>query len=96
MSKMFGLEPNDMEVVSNDGSPSGSKEYLVWNPPFVDSMNPSLGRKSSLTEASNLMRFLMKKGIRVILFCKVGILLVFLSFTDFIDRDERFERFASW
>ena len=97
MSKMFGLEPNDMEVVSNDGSPSGSKEYLVWNPPLVDSMNPSLGRKSSLTEASNLMRFLMKKGIRVILFCKVGILffsyhLVLTSLTG----DKRFERFVNW
>jgi hypothetical protein len=66
-------------------APSGSKEYLIWNPPLVDSMNPSHGRKSSLTEASNLMRFLMKKGIRVILFCKVGIPLVFLSFTDFVD-----------
>jgi DEAD/DEAH box helicase domain-containing protein len=74
MSKMFGLEPNDMEAVSNDGAPSGSKEYLIWNPPLVNSQNPSRGRKSSLAEASNLMRFLMKKGIRVILFCKVGIL----------------------
>lgn len=73
MSKMFGLDPSDVEVVSNDGAPSGSKEYLIWNPPLVDPRMPSHGRKSSLTEASNLMRFLMKKGIRVILFCKVDI-----------------------
>lgn len=71
MSKMFGLDSDDIEVVFNDGAPSGSKEYLIWNPALVDPKNPSLGRKSSLTEASNLMRFLMKKGIRVILFCKV-------------------------
>lgn len=70
MSKMFGLEPHELEVVSNDGAPSGSKEFLIWNPPLVDPMNPALGRRSTLTEASNLMRFLMKKGIRVILFCK--------------------------
>src|SRR6266545_497550 len=70
MSKMFGLEPHELDVVSNDGAPSGSKEYLIWNPPLVDPKNPALGRGSTLTEASNLMRFLMKKGIRVILFCK--------------------------
>lgn len=68
---MFGLESKNLEVVSNDGAPSGCKEYLIWNPPLVDQKKPSLGRRSSLAEASNLMRFLMKKGIRVILFCKV-------------------------
>ncbi|KDR81414.1 hypothetical protein GALMADRAFT_89308 [Galerina marginata CBS 339.88] len=71
MSKMFALDPDQLEVVSNDGAPSGSKQYLVWNPSLVDAMDPSLGRRSSISEASNLMRFLMKKGIRVILFCKI-------------------------
>jgi len=71
MSKMFALQQTELEVVSNDGAPSGTKEFLIWNPPLVDMMDPSLGRKSSLSEASALMRFLMKKGIRVILFCKV-------------------------
>ena len=96
MSKMFGLELNDMEVVSNDGSPSGSKEYLIWNPPLVDSKKPSLGRKSSLTEASNLMRFLMKKGIRVILFCKVERTGVFFKKNHLLTTEERFERSANW
>lgn len=72
MSNMFGLNTEEVEVVSNDGSPSGAKDYLVWNPPAIDAMNPSLGRKSSISEASRLMRFLMKKGTRVILFCKVS------------------------
>ncbi|KAF8906023.1 DEAD/H helicase [Gymnopilus junonius] len=71
MSEMFALHANQVEVVSNDGAPAGSKEYLIWNPPFIDVMDHSLGRKSSLSEASNLMRFLMKKGMRVILFCKI-------------------------
>lgn len=71
MSKMFGLNSTDVDVVSNDGAPSGSKEYLIWNPPPVDIMDPSLGRRSSLSEASDLMRSLMKEGVRVILFCKV-------------------------
>lgn len=71
MSKMFGLDITDVDVVSNDGAPSGSKEYLIWNPPLVDMMDPSFGRRSSLSEASDLMRSLMKEGVRVILFCKV-------------------------
>ncbi|KAF8197429.1 DEAD/H helicase [Pholiota molesta] len=71
MSKMFALDASEVEVVSNDGAPSGAKDYLIWNPPLVDEMDPSLGRRSSLSEASNLMRFLMKKGFRVILFCKI-------------------------
>ncbi|KAF8964071.1 DEAD/H helicase [Flammula alnicola] len=71
MCKIFALDVDDLQVVSNDGAPSGSKEYLVWNPPLVDVMDPSLGRRSSLSEASRLMCFLMKRGVRVILFCKI-------------------------
>jgi ATP-dependent helicase YprA (DUF1998 family) len=71
MGKLFALNVNELEVVSNDGAPSGDKEYLLWDPPLVDPMAPSLGRRSSLSEASSIMRFLMKKGVRVILFCKV-------------------------
>lgn len=71
MGKLFALDINELEVVSNDGAPSGDKEFLLWDPPLVDPMAPSLGRRSSLSEASTIMRFLMKKGVRVILFCKV-------------------------
>ncbi|PPQ78161.1 hypothetical protein CVT25_015494 [Psilocybe cyanescens] len=71
MSKMFAIDTSGLEVISNDGAPSGSKEYLVWNPPLIDEMDPSLGKRSSLSEASKLMRTLMKSGLRVILFCKI-------------------------
>ncbi|KAF8163107.1 P-loop containing nucleoside triphosphate hydrolase protein, partial [Crassisporium funariophilum] len=70
MAKMFSLDATELAVVSNDGAPSGSKEYLVWNPPLIDPFDPSMGRYSSLSEATRIMRFLMKKGVRVILFCK--------------------------
>ena len=73
MSKMFCLDVSELDVVSNDGAPSGKKEYIIWNPPPIDSEVPALGRRSSISEASHLMRFLMKRGIRVILFCKVTI-----------------------
>ncbi|KAF9471178.1 P-loop containing nucleoside triphosphate hydrolase protein [Pholiota conissans] len=71
MSKVFALDASEVQVISNDGAPSGAKDYLIWNPPLVDEMHPTLGRCSSLSEASNVMRFLMKKGFRVILFCKI-------------------------
>ncbi|KIM49038.1 hypothetical protein M413DRAFT_438203 [Hebeloma cylindrosporum] len=71
MGRLFAVDVNELEVVSTDGAPSGDKEYLLWDPPLVDSMVPALGRRSSLSEASTIMRFLMKKGVRVILFCKI-------------------------
>ena len=73
MGKMFCLDVSELDVVSNDGAPSGKKEYIIWNPPPIDPEDSALGRRSSISEASHLMRFLMKRGIRVILFCKVTI-----------------------
>ncbi|KXN90485.1 Putative ATP-dependent helicase HRQ1 [Leucoagaricus sp. SymC.cos] len=71
MQKIFGLEENEIEVVDIDGAPSGKKDYLVWNPPLIDDMQPTLGRRGAIAEATALMRFLMKRGVRVLLFCKV-------------------------
>lgn len=45
----------------------------MWNPPLVDPMDEKSGRRGSLTEATRLMRFLMARGIRVILFCRVSV-----------------------
>lgn len=75
---MFCLDVSELDIVSNDGAPSGKKEYIIWNPPTINSEFPALGRRSSIYEASHLMRFLMKRGIRVILFCKVTIVLILL------------------
>ncbi|KAG6832721.1 hypothetical protein H0H92_012293 [Tricholoma furcatifolium] len=72
MSSIFGLPADEIEAVTKDGAPSGAKHFLVWNPTYIDERVPSLGRHSSLTEATSLMRFLMKRGIRVILFCKAS------------------------
>ncbi|KAG9318135.1 DEAD H helicase [Chiua virens] len=69
MKQLFGIE--NVEEVTEDGAPSGIKDYIVWNPPFVDDQAQKLGRCSSISEATGLMRFLMKQGIRVILFCKI-------------------------
>jgi|SRR6266478_4353537 ATP-dependent helicase YprA (DUF1998 family) len=63
-----------IEEITEDGAPSGRKDFLVWNPPYVEASARQLGRQSSLAEATGLMRFLMKRGVRVILFCKVGLI----------------------
>lgn len=66
---IFGIK--DVEAITEDGAPSGRKDFLVWNPPYIDPDDPSLGSYSSMGEATRLMRFLMARGVRVILFCKV-------------------------
>ncbi|KIY43668.1 P-loop containing nucleoside triphosphate hydrolase protein [Fistulina hepatica ATCC 64428] len=70
MQNIFGLEPSDIVVVTEDGAPSVEKEFLIWNPPLVDEGMPNAGRRSPISQASVFMRYLMKRGIRVILFCK--------------------------
>ncbi|CAD6569915.1 MAG: hypothetical protein CYPHOPRED_003651 [Cyphobasidiales sp. Tagirdzhanova-0007] len=69
MKAIFGVE--QVEVVAEDGSPCGQKEWLVWNPPWIDPMDVTQGRISSISEASRIFRFLMDRGIRTIMFCKV-------------------------
>jgi hypothetical protein len=61
----------DIEVVTDDGSPAGRKDFLLWQPPLRDEMAPELGRTRSVLEACALFIFLMKRGIRTIVFCKV-------------------------
>ncbi|KAH9854069.1 DEAD/H helicase [Lenzites betulinus] len=69
MKNVFGIDT--IEEVTEDGAPSGRKDFLVWNTPLKDPMDPTLGRIHSMTEATRLMRFLMTRGVRVILFCKI-------------------------
>jgi DEAD/DEAH box helicase domain-containing protein len=76
---IYLLLMQDVVEVTKDGAPSGRKDFLVWNPPYVEASARQLGRQSSLAEATGLMRFLMKRGVRVILFCKVGFVYVCAS-----------------
>lgn len=69
METVFGIDR--VHVVKVDGSPSGRKEHIVWNPPFIDKTNVTQGRVHTITEASRVFRFLMDRGIRAIVFCKV-------------------------
>ncbi|EJD53252.1 DEAD/H helicase [Auricularia subglabra TFB-10046 SS5] len=69
MKNLFGIE--DIEVVTEDGSPSGRKDFVIFNPPPKDAGDPTLGRHSAMTQATALMRFLMKRGMRVLMFTKI-------------------------
>ncbi|GAA5825378.1 hypothetical protein JCM3770_003514 [Rhodotorula araucariae] len=69
MRTIFGVD--DIVLVDEDGSPCGQKEYLIWNPPYIDDLDPRQGRISTITETSRVFRFLMERGIRVIVFCRV-------------------------
>lgn len=69
MKAVFGLD--DLILTDDDGSPSGSKEFLCWNCPLVDPLDRSSGRQSTISETSRLLVFLIKRGVRTIVFCKV-------------------------
>jgi DEAD/DEAH box helicase domain-containing protein len=55
-------------VVDDDGSPTGSKDFILWNPPFVDLTRTA--RRSANSEATNIFVEMVKQGIRNITFTK--------------------------
>lgn len=65
-------------TIDEDGSPRGPRHHIVWNPPFIDPLNPSKGRRSVVTEASSMVRFLIRRGVRTVVFCKYRKLLELL------------------
>lgn len=71
MSALLGLDATSIAVADGDGSPSGEKQWLVWNPPWIDEKETKHGRVSSYSEVSCLFRFLIQRGIRTIIFSKV-------------------------
>ncbi|KAJ7771770.1 hypothetical protein B0H16DRAFT_1660723 [Mycena metata] len=68
MHRLSGIDLSDIEVVTEDGAPSGVRDYVIWNPPS----NATTDRHvSSISEAITLMKYLMQRGVRTILFCKI-------------------------
>jgi DEAD/DEAH box helicase domain-containing protein len=58
-------------VVDKDGSPSGPRLFVLWNPPFLDSHR--MERKSSNVEAHELMVGLIETGVQTIAFTKARV-----------------------
>ena len=63
--KLVGLP---FEVVDNDGSPQGGKEFVFWNPPIIDEAKSI--RRSTNSEAANLFAELISQGIRSLTFVR--------------------------
>jgi DEAD/DEAH box helicase domain-containing protein len=53
-------------VVDRDGSPSGPRWFVLWNPPLVDRTRAR--RRSAYTEATTLFTHLVRAGVRTIVF----------------------------
>ncbi|MCX6344277.1 MAG: DEAD/DEAH box helicase [Armatimonadetes bacterium] len=57
----------DARVIDNDGSPSGKKHFIFWNPPFLAEKNE---RRSTNVETVELFTAMIGNGIRTIVFTK--------------------------
>jgi DEAD/DEAH box helicase domain-containing protein len=67
LHRLAGVEP---VVISEeeDGAPSGAKDFVLWNPPFVDKAQTA--RRSANIEAARLFARLAQSGIRSITFTR--------------------------
>ena len=65
IENLIGLPPL---IVGEDGSPQGSREFVLWNPPFTDEKKRA--RVSANLEASRIFTQLVRHGLRNITFTK--------------------------
>jgi len=56
------------EVIDNDGSPHGGKDFVFWNPPIIDKTKGV--RRSANSEATNLLTELVNHNIRSLTFAR--------------------------
>jgi DEAD/DEAH box helicase domain-containing protein len=50
-ASLLGVPPNDIELVDDDGSPAGAKDFVLWNPPLLPqaaAAPPRRGRSGAL------------------------------------------------
>jgi DEAD/DEAH box helicase domain-containing protein len=55
-------------VIDDDGAPRGARDFVFWNPPFIDLARTT--RRSPNSEATALFVEAVKQGIRTIVFTK--------------------------
>ncbi|MFH1731344.1 MAG: DEAD/DEAH box helicase [Planctomycetota bacterium] len=68
----------EMELITNDGSPRGPKQFVLWNPPPLetaargkeDEWRAGGDRRSPLWEAIHLMTSLVREGVQTITFVR--------------------------
>lgn len=75
------LTEKEVQLIDNNGAPSGRKHFVFYNPPIVN--KPLNIRKSATLEARNLAAELLKNKIQTIIFARsrvrVEILLTYLQ-----------------
>jgi len=64
----MGLTGLFCEVVDNDGSPRGWKDFVFWNPPLIDEKKTA--RRSAHWESTNLFTALILQGTRTLTFTR--------------------------
>ena len=62
------LVGESFELVDDDGAPRSGREIAMWNPPLIDKASGT--RRSSLSEAADLLAELVSHGVRTICFMK--------------------------
>jgi DEAD/DEAH box helicase domain-containing protein len=58
-------------VVDEDGSPRAAKQFVLWNPPFLDQHKTA--RRSPNGEAANLFAAMVRQQVRTITFTKARV-----------------------
>ncbi len=56
------------EVIAEDGSPHGDKDFVFWNPPLIDEARST--RRSANSEATFILTELVQQGIRSLAFAR--------------------------
>ena len=57
-----------VSAVDEDGAPFGGKEFLFWNPPFLDGQNTA--RKSATSDGAHLFARLLRERVRTLAFVR--------------------------
>ena len=65
IQKLVGLP---FEVIDDDGSPYGGKDFVFWNPPIIDQAKSA--RRSANSEATFLFTELVGGGLRTLTFAR--------------------------
>ena len=64
-SRLTGL---DVVAVTDDGAPSGGREFALWNPPIIDDTNTV--RRSPMREGTEIFSTLVASGTRTLSFVR--------------------------